>query len=84
MQDVQARWARTLMWIGLVGGVVLLLFTAIFSAGPQHYAASFSLILFAMSDLVRRTRPRLANVCAVLGFVASVAYIVLTIIWITR
>ncbi len=83
MQNAQLRLARTLMWIGLGGGVVLLP-GAVFSKEAHWYAMSLHLILSSTSILVRPRRPRLANVCAALGVVAAIAYVVLFMMWITR
>ncbi len=84
MQDPVARWGRTLLWIGLGGNVVLLLLAAIFSMPPHVYPLLFSSVLFGTSHVVHPTRPRLAIVCTVLGWVALIASIVLGIRWITR
>ncbi len=73
MQGTQPRWARTLIWIGLGLGIVCLLLAAILSMSFYTYGMSFYLILLNTSNLVRPTRPRLANMCMVLGFVAAIA-----------
>jgi len=76
MQNAKARWARTLWWIGLGGGVVMMLL-AVFSEGTQFYALSCYIILLSTSRLLHPTRPRLAYLCRGLSFVALIAYFVL-------
>ncbi len=73
MQDSQPRWMRTLSWLILGLGVVLLLVAVIFLRSFYSSAISLFLILSRTSILVRPTRPGLATVCMVLSFAAAIA-----------
>ncbi len=84
MQGTQPRWLRTLYWISLGGGVMILLLAAIFSAGLHNYALAFSVILSSTAFRLFPRWPRLAYVCGVLGFAAAIAYIPLLALWLRR
>jgi len=72
MQNGQPRWFRTLSWLILGMGIVLLLAAAIFLRSFSSSVISFFLILSSASTLARPTRPGLANICAVLSFAAAI------------
>ena len=82
MQHTKPRWTRTLSWLILGLGIVLLLGAAISIRSFYSYGISFFLILSSTSPLVRPTRPGLATVCMVLSFAAAIAAFVA--VFITR
>ncbi len=72
-QDTQPRWTRTLSWLILGLGIVLLLLAASSVRSFYSYGISLYLILSSTSTLVRPTRPGLATVGMVLSFAAAIA-----------
>ncbi len=76
MQATQSRWTRTLSWLILGLGIVLLLLAAISIRSFYSYAISLYLILSSTATLVRPTQPGLATVCMVLSFAAAIAALV--------
>ncbi len=80
MEDAEPRWMRTVAWIILGWGVVGLLLRLFGVFDSSTSVVPFLFILLSTWELLRPTRPRLANVCLALGGVVVLIDIVLLVI----
>lgn len=67
MEDAEPRWMRTVAWIILGWGVVGLLLQLFGVFDSSTLVVPFLLIFLSTWELLRRTRPRLANVSLTLA-----------------